>query len=141
MNHSSKLRLVLRANAIFSTVAGIVAVVSAGWLSRSSGIDHVALTRLGGVALIIFGIAVFSVTVFGVTRRPDNKLAADTLEIIIADFAWVAATIVVLNMVEFTRGGAIGAIVIAVVVGGFGATQAWLRAKLLAQASPAIVTA
>ena len=39
----SRSRLVLRANAAFSTIGGLVAVVAAGWLSDVSGIDHVTI--------------------------------------------------------------------------------------------------
>ena len=132
----SRSRLVLRANATFSTVSGLIAVLAAGWVSDASGIDHVALTRLGGVGLLLFAAEVFRQS-----RLPEQKLPFALLQTSIADASWVIATIVVLALVDFTTGGVVGAIVIAAAVADFGATQLWLRSKLVDAAVPAATIA
>lgn len=119
-------RLVLRANAAFSTVGGLIAVVAAGWLSDVSGIDHVAITRLGGVGLLLF-----AADVYRQSRLPEHRLPFALLQTSIADVSWVVATAIVLALVDLTGWGVAGAIVIAVAVADFGATQLWLRSKLV----------
>ena len=133
---TTRSRLVLRANAVFSTVGGLIAVVAAGWLSDVSGIDHVALTRLGGIGLLLF-----AVDVFRQSRLPEHKLPFALLQTSIADASWVIATVVVLALVDFTGWGVAGAIVIAAAVADFGAVQLWLRSKLVGTADSATVVA
>lgn len=122
----SRSRLVLRANATFSAVGGLIAVTAAGWLSDVSGIDHVAITRAGGIGLLLF-----AADVFRQSRLPADKLPFALLQTSIADASWVVATVVVLALVDLTTWGVVGAIVLAVAVGDFGATQLWLRSKLV----------
>ncbi len=131
----SRSRLVLRANAAFSTVGGLIAVVAAGWLSDVSGIDHVLVTRLGGVGLLLF-----AADVYRQSRLPEAKLPFALLQTSIADASWVIATVVVLALVDFTTWGVAGAIVIAIAVADFGATQLWLRSKLVGS-GPAVAPA
>ena len=133
---TTRSRLVLRANAVFSTVGGLIAVVAAGWLSDVSGIDHVALTRLGGIGLLLF-----AVDVFRQSRLPEHKLPFALLQTSIADASWVIATVVVLALVDLTGWGVAGAIVIAAAVADFGAVQLWLRSKLVGTADSATVVA
>ena len=133
---TTRSRLVLRANAVFSTVGGLIAVVAAGWLSDVSGIDHVALTRLGGIGLLLF-----AVDVFRQSRLPEHKLPFALLQTSIADASWVIATVVVLALVDLTGWGVAGAIVIAAAVADFGAVQLWLRSKLVGTADRATVVA
>ena len=133
---TTRSRLVLRANAVFSTVGGLIAVVAAGWLSDVSGIDHVALTRLGGIGLLLF-----AVDVFRQSRLPEHKLPFALLQTSIADASWVIATVVVLALVDLTGWGVAGAIVIAAAVADFGAVQLWLRSKLVGTADRATVLA
>ena len=122
---TNRSRLVLRANAAFSTVGGLIAVVAAGWLSDVSGIDHVTITRLGGI-----GLLVFAADVYRQSRLPEHRLPFALLQTSIADASWVVATAIVLALVDLTGWGVVGAIVIAVAVADFGATQLWLRSKL-----------
>ena len=131
----SRSRLVLRANAAFSTVGGLIAVVAAGWLSDVSGIGHVLVTRLGGVGLLLF-----AADVYRQSRLPEGKLPFALLQTSIADASWVIATVVVLALVDFTTWGVVGAIVIAIAVADFGATQLWLRSKLVGS-GPAVAPA
>ena len=133
---TNRSRLVLRANAVFSTVGGLIAVVAAGWLSDVSGIDHVALTRLGGIGLLLF-----AVDVFRQSRLPEHKLPFALLQTSIADASWVIATVVVLALVDLTGWGVAGAIVTAAAVADFGAVQLWLRSKLVGTADRATVVA
>ena len=133
---TNRSRLVLRANAVFSTVGGLIAVVAAGWLSDVSGIDHVAVTRLGGIGLLLF-----AVDVFRQSRLPEHKLPFALLQTSIADASWVIATVVVLALVDFTGWGVAGAIVIAAAVADFGAVQLWLRSKLVGTADRETVVA
>ena len=121
----SRSRLVLRANAAFSTIGGLIAVIGAGWLSDVSGIDHVLITRLGGVGLLLF-----AADVYRLSRLAERKLPYALLQTSIADGSWVIATVVVLTVVDLTTWGTIGAIVIAVAVADFGITQLWLRSRL-----------
>lgn len=118
-------RLVLRANAAFSTAGGLLAVIAASWLSDVSGIDHVLITRLGGVGLLLF-----AADVYRQSHLPEHRLPFALLQTSIADAAWVVATVVVLTVVDMTTWGAIGAVVIAVAVADFGITQLWLRSQL-----------
>lgn len=122
----SRSRLVLRANAAFSTVGGLLAVVAAGWLSDVSGIDQVTLTRVGGAGLLLF-----AADVYRQSRLPESKLPLALLQTSAADISWVIATVVVLALVDFTSWGTWGAIVIAVAVADFGITQLWLRSQLV----------
>lgn len=133
---TNRSRLVLRANAAFSTVGGLIAVVAAGWLSDVSGIDHVAITRLGGIGLLLF-----AADVFRQSRLPEHRLPFALLQTSIADASWVAATVVVLALVDFTAWGVAGAIMIAATVADFGAMQLWLRSKLVGTADRAVIAA
>ena len=133
---TNRSRLVLRANAAFSTVGGLIAVVAAGWLSDVSGIDHVAITRLGGIGLLLF-----AADVFRQSRLPEHKLPFALLQTSIADASWVIATVVVLALVDFTAWGVAGAIVIAAAVADFGAMQLWLRSKLVGATDGAVPVA
>ena len=99
---------------------------AAGWLSDVSGIDHVAITRLGGIGLLLF-----AVDVFRQSRLPGHKLPFALLQTSIADASWVVATVAVLALVDFTGWGTAGAIAIAAAVADFGLAQLWLRSKLV----------
>ncbi|MEM9464480.1 MAG: hypothetical protein AAGA90_03865 [Actinomycetota bacterium] len=132
----SRARLVLRTNAAFSVVSGLIAVAAAGWVSDVSGIDHVLLTRIGGVGLLLF-----AADVVRQSRLPESKLPFALLQTSIADASWVVATAIVLALVDLTGWGVAGAIVIAIAVADFGAAQLWLRAKLVRRPDPVTVVA
>jgi hypothetical protein len=133
---SDRLRLVLQANAAFSFVSGVVALVAGSWVSEQLGIDHVLITRLLGAGLIVFaGDVVF------VSRRPELKLLTESALVSIADFTWVAGTAVVLLTGVLNTTGAVVATVIAVAVADFGTTQLWFRSKTLGATSRALATA
>ncbi len=90
---TKRLRTVLGLNATTSAVGGLIAAIGAGWVSDSLGIDHVAITRLVGIGLVLF-----AVDVWYLSTRPQPKLVAETLLVSAADAIWVAATIVVLTL-------------------------------------------
>lgn len=119
-----RLRLVLAANATFSVVGGVIALVAGSWVSRELGIDHVALTRLLGAGLILFGIDVAVVS-----RTAERRLLPAALAVSAADAAWVFGTVIVLATGVLSSTGAIVAIVVGLAVADFGTAQAWLRAK------------
>ena len=61
----------------------------------------------------------------------DDRLLRETLVISAGDIVWVVATIVVLAAQILTTAGVVTAVAIGVMVGDFGLTQLWLRAKAL----------
>ena len=136
MNNISKLRSVLKLNAAFSALSGLVAVAAGPWVSERSGIDHVTLTRLAGLGLIIF-----AVDVAWLSRSDERRLVRDSLYVSVADLTWVAATIALLAAVELTTGGIVAAVLLALAVADFGGAQLWFRSRLVGSEEAAIVTA
>ena len=136
MNDITKLRTVLKFNAAFSAVGGLVAVLAGPWVSEVSGIDHVALTRLTGIGLIIFAIDVALVS-----RADQLRLLRDSLVVSLADFIWVVATVVVLATVELSTAGVVAALLLGLAVGDFGIAQLRFRSRLVGSSEAAIVTA
>ena len=119
-----KLQLVLRANAAFSAAGGLLAVAAASFVSDKGGIDHVILTRLVGLGLLVFAIDVFMTS-----RTTGAKLRQGALLISIADITWVMASLIVIAAVDLTTAGVIVGLVQAAAVLDFGVTQYWLRSK------------
>ncbi len=122
-------RLVLRANAAFSTVTGLIAVLAPRWVSEVSGIDPVWIVRLGGVGLLVFAADVVRQSLLA-----DDRLGAALLQTSIADFGWVVATFALVPVVDFTQAGLIGAMIVAALVADFGVAQLWLRSRLAGEA-------
>ncbi len=139
-NNISKLRNVLKANAAFSVIGGLVAVTDAPWVSEQTGIDHVAVTRVVGVGLLVFAPLVAMIVLTG-SRTDTSRLIRDSLLVSINDFLWVAATIVVLATVELTTAGIVVALLLALMVTDFGVAQLWYRSKLVGSKETAIVAA
>lgn len=128
----ARLRLVLRANAAFSLVGGVVALVAGSWLSRELGIDHVVLTRLLGVGLIAFAINVALIA-----RAREPRLLTEALLVSIGDAAWVVATIAVVASGVLTSAGNVVAILVGLAVADFGIAQFVLRRQAKrAEATP-----
>ncbi len=120
------LRHVLRANAAFSMVSGVTALLGGSWISRELGIDHSMLTRLIGAGLIGFAAAVAAIS-----RLDERRLTAEALLVSIADATWVLGTIAVVLAGWLNTTGALAMSLIALVVADLGATQLWFRAKAL----------
>ncbi len=120
----ARLRLVLKANAIFSFTSGAVALVAGSWISRELGIDDVVLTRLLGGGLILFAGAVMVIS-----RLDEPRLRAESALVSIADFTWVIGTVVVLLTGWLNTTGNLVLAVVGLAVADFGATQLWYRAR------------
>ncbi len=132
----ARLRTVLRLNAGFSAIGGLIALIAASWVSDGAGIDHVTLTRIVGAGLILFAIDVLLLA-----RASEARLVRDSLLVSVADLSWVAASMVVLAVVDLTRAGVVGTVLVALVVADFAAAQLWFRSKAVGPREAAIVTA
>ena len=119
-----RLRLVLSANALTSFAGGAVGLVAAPWLSRELGFDHVALTRI-----ISIGLMVFAVDVAVLARSRTEQVICWSAAVSAADFVWVAATIVVIASGTLTTAGVVVAILLGLGVLDFGILQLWLRGR------------
>jgi hypothetical protein len=125
INTLHRLRLVLATNAIFSLTGGLIALLAGSWISRKLGIDHVALTRVLGAGLVLFGIGVGMIA-----RLAENRLVPGALIVSIADAGWVAGSVLVVAAGVLNGAGTIVAVAVGLGVADFGATQYWLRSKL-----------
>ncbi|MEZ5246978.1 MAG: hypothetical protein R2707_17940 [Acidimicrobiales bacterium] len=126
-----RLRRTLQANAMFSIVSGTTALIAGSWVSRTLGIDHVALTRVLGAGLVAFAAIVFA------TARADaGRLRRDSLLVSLADAGWVLGTVVVVTTGILTPTGDLVAVVIAVMVADFGTAQYWFRSRSTAVRRP-----
>ena len=125
---TTRLRYVLRLNAATSFVGGLVAAIAAGWVSKTLGVDHVAMTRIVGIGLIVF-----AADVVNVSTRPGPKLLSETRLVSAADALWVVATIGVLASGILTTSGVVVAVVLGLGVADFGVTQLWMRSKAIAE--------
>lgn len=123
---TDRLRLVLRLNAATSLAGGAVAAVAAGWVSETLGIDHVAITRIVGIGLMLF-----AADVAFTSTRPEPKLLSEVRLVSAGDAIWVIATIVVLAAQILTTTGVVVAAVIGLAVADFGLTQMWMRSKAI----------
>jgi len=121
MEESRLLRGALTANAVFSSVSGLVLAVFAVPLSDWLGVPTWVAVALG-VGLGLFGISVYSIA-----RNPKPGLVK---QIIVSDVAWVVGSIVLL--VGFpdalSTQGRWAVVVVALIVADFGLMQ-WLGLK------------
>lgn len=125
---NNRLRLVLRLNATTSLAGGLIAAIAAGRVSETLGIDHVGITRIVGLGLIVF-----AADIAYLSTRPDPKLLTETRLVSAADGAWVVATIVVLAAQILTGTGVLVAVVLGLGVADFAITQLWMRSKALGE--------
>ena len=126
-----KLSATLYANASFSTLTGVVAVVAADSLADSFGVTRPWVFVVLGVGLLGFAAVVALATTWA--RRsadPHRRLSSVALGVSLADAAWVFATLVVLPLAGMTAVGNIAAVVAALAVADFAVTQVRLRAGL-----------
>lgn len=119
------LRLVLRANALTSGLAGAVGLIGASYWSERLGVDNVAVT-----AIVSIGLLIFAADVVWASRASDDRLPTQALLVSIADIVWVVASAIVVGLGLLTTFGTVAAIVIAVGVTDFAALQLWFRHKL-----------
>ena len=120
----SRLRTVLAANAATSFAGGAVGLVAAPWLSRELGFDHVALTRIISIGLMLFAAAVAILA-----RSRAEHTIRWSASVSAADLAWVAATIVLVASGTLTTAGAAVAVVLGLGVLDFAVVQLWLRGR------------
>jgi hypothetical protein len=132
---SSRLRNVLRVNAVVSGLTGLTVAVGAGWIGDVVGVSTIA-ARVVGIGLVLFAVGVG-----GVSGARHRRLPALARLIGVADAGWVAATAVFVAGGAFTRTGSVVALAIGVVVAGFAVLElrgasAVLLASAVADVSP-----
>ena len=123
---ANRLRIPLRLNAAFSLVSGAVLLVAGGPIGSLMDVDQVWLLRLIGVIVALFGADVWFVG-----SRPTRQLIQHSAMITAADFAWVAATVVVIALGVVNTAGAVLCGAVAVAVEGFGTAQLLARRSLV----------
>lgn len=128
----TRLRVRLRQNAVFSAAGGAIAAAGAVPLADAMGFDRWWL--LLGVGIGLLG---FAGLVWLAAARPADKLAAESLEISIADASWVIASVAVAATGVLSAFGAAVMLGQAAVVAFFGVTQAQLRRAAVGQDSNA----
>ena len=129
---AERLRLPLRLNAAFSLVSGAALLVAGGPLGSLMDVDQVWLLRLIGVGVVLFGVDVWFVA-----SRPTGHLVQHSAMVTAADFAWVAATVVVIALGLVNTAGAVLCVAVALAVDGFGTAQFFARRALVRALAPA----
>ena len=104
------LRQSLRANAIFSTLSGLLFLFASGSIAAFLGEHSPVLVASVGGQLLFFAAALTWLA------SRSNIPTYLVLGVITADLLWVVGTIVVVYAELFSRGGAIAAIVVADIV-------------------------
>ncbi len=131
MNHETKLRIALRANATSSSLFGFGGLIFADRVVDFLGAGTPILVRL-----IAAGLVGFAAFVVYVSIQPLPEMRSESLLISIGDLGWVAASAVLIAIGLFTTAGAVAAAVIAALILDFALIQLWARAK---SASPAMM--
>jgi len=119
---ATRLRNLLRSNALFSTATGLSAVVAGGPVAKVLGVDHVWLVRVLGAGLVAFAGLVFVVS--GVRT---SLLRPASLGVSIGDLGWVAGTLAAFALGWLSTSGIVVMGATGVVVLGLGLAQ--LRAR------------
>ncbi len=112
------LRGVLRANAVFSIVGGVVALVAFAPVDSLLGTGSRPAVAACGLGLIVF--AVFVAHVAASSPGPARGRA---VIVSIADAMWCAATAALLAVMDLTLAGDVLLVTIAVIVAAFGVAQ------------------
>lgn len=119
-----RLRMVLMTNAATSFAGGALGLAAAPWLSEQLGFDHVALTRI-----ISIGLMLFALDVAWLARSRAERTVRWSAAVSIGDFTWVAATIALIAVGSLTTAGVVVAMVLALGVLDFGLLQLWFRGR------------
>lgn len=122
-----RLRLVLAANATMSIVFGLIGAIGAGGVADLLGVDQVWLVRLVSVGLILFGIDVALTA-----RAATHRLPTGALLVSIADWSWVAATVVVVALGLLSTASVVIMGIVGLAVADFALLQLVLRRRTLA---------
>ena len=121
----ARLRLVLTANALTSTVAGLAAAVAPAAVADLLGLGDELVVRVVGIALLVFA----ALTAW-VARGPAARLGAGAAAVSVGDIAWVLATPVVLAATDLTTTGTVVALLIGLGVADFAGLQLLFRRRL-----------
>jgi hypothetical protein len=113
-----RLRTTFRLNALTSLATGVLAAVAAGPLDRVLGTGHPGIVRAVGLGLILFAVDVALLS-----RRGTASLVRRAPAVIVADAAWVAASVGGIIAGWFDPAGAVLVGAAAIVVGGFAVVQ------------------
>jgi hypothetical protein len=132
---AARLRLVLRINAGFSALTGLIGLAAGGpvadFLGDDPSADFLGVDQVWLVRLIGLGLLGFAVAVAGVARLDYQRLAAGSRIISFNDFGWVLGTVAVVALGWLSTGGAVAMGLIAVVVLEFGVSQLLARRSML----------
>jgi Polyketide cyclase / dehydrase and lipid transport len=127
---ATRLRNVLRVNAVVSGLSGLATALASGWVAEVMGVSMIAV-RVVGVGLVLFAVGV---GLAGGWRQ--RRLPALARLIGVADAGWVAATAVLVATGAFSAAGIGVAVTIGVVVAGFAALD--LRGPAVVVSAPPV---
>jgi len=113
-----RLRAVLRANVVFTSIAAIVLIAMPGRLDAVLGTGQETLIRLAGV-----GLGLFAGLVASTSRAQPARLVSGATVVAAADASWVAASVVAVGIGWFPPKGVVAVMVCALIVGGFAAAE------------------
>ena len=121
---SHRLRLALRANAVFSLVCGTALLAGGWWLAGPWGLGPAALPPAVGV-----GVAVFGTLLSRAAVEPADRLRRWAVPVVLADAAWVIGSLAVLL---FTARPVGGTVAVAAAATAVAALAAWQVAGIVA---------
>lgn len=123
----SRLRIVLRANAVNSVAFGILLATIPDTVDRLLDTGHPGWLRVVGLGLVAFaaGCAWLSATSLATLRRL-------TPHVIAGDIAWVVASVVTVLLGWYSGGGVVAVLTLAAVVDAFAVLQwsAWRKLRI-----------
>lgn len=121
----TRLRNLLRSNALFSTATGLVAVVAGGPAADVLGVDQVWVVRALGGSLVAFAGVVFAVS-----GARTSLLRPASLGVSIGDLGWVAGTLAVFALGWLSTSGVVAMGATGLIVLGLGLAQLRARARV-----------
>lgn len=113
-----QLRIVLRANATTSGLAGLTALVAGERIGQWLDTANSGWVRAIGAGLVLFALAVIALS-----RSNEQHLRRWVPIVSVADLSWVAASIATIIAGWYSASGAVIIGVIAAIVGSFALTQ------------------
>ncbi len=122
---ATRLRNLLRSNALFSTATGLAAVVAGGPVADLLGVDQVWVVRVLGGSLVAFAGMVFVVS-----GMRTSQLQPASLFVSIGDLGWVAGTLAAFALGWLSTSGVAVMGATGVVVLGLGLAQLRARATM-----------
>jgi len=122
---ATRLRNLLRINALFSTATGLAAVAGGGPVADLLGVDQVWVVRALGAGLVLFAGVVFVVSGLRMSLLRPASLAVS-----VGDLGWVAATLATFALGWLSPAGVAVMASTGVIVLGFGIAQLRARAAV-----------